>query len=109
MAKTPASAVPVQPPANPLRNPVTPLNQTNPNSKDKSMDRTATLQRTPPAGSVPSTPLPTTWNPGYPTSGPTTQMPNPTDTASLPMFNGTSGNIDSGVGHSGDLGGAGAK
>jgi hypothetical protein len=36
MAKQPASAVPVQAPQNPIRNPITPLNQTNPNSKDKS-------------------------------------------------------------------------
>lgn len=36
------------------------------------------------------------------------QMPNPQDSATLPIFSPTTGNTDTGVGHSGDLGGAGA-
>lgn len=110
MAKKPASHPVVTPPQNPLRNPVTPLNQLNPNSKDKSMDNTATPQRTLPAGSVPKVSTPTKWDPGYPTTGPAGSAPNQTpDSMSLPMFNEQGGNTDSGVGHSGDLGGAGSK
>lgn len=36
------------------------------------------------------------------------QMPNPQDTATLPIFSPAAGNTDTGVAHSGDLGGAGA-
>lgn len=34
-------------------------------------------------------------------------MPNPADTSSLPILSPATGNTDTGVGHSGDLGGAG--
>lgn len=62
------------------------------------------------AGQLPSAGAqPTTFNPGYPTTGLVPPMPNPTDTATLPIFSGTAGYSDTGVGHSGDLGGAGAR
>ena len=35
------------------------------------------------------------------------QMPNPQDSATLPIFSPAAGNTDTGVAHSGDLGGAG--
>ena len=75
------------------------------------ISNTSTPQRTPPAGSVPTMNTPTTFNPGYPiNSGPASTPPNQTqDSMSLPIFNPSTGNSDSGVGHSGDLGGAGAR
>lgn len=42
------------------------------------------------------------------TVGGQAQMPSTQETSTLPMFNATGGNTDTGVGHSGDLGGAGA-
>lgn len=58
------------------------------------------------AASVPSA---TAWNPGYPTTGPagTNPLTNGSDSMNLPMFNPAGGFSDSGVGHSGDTGGAG--
>jgi hypothetical protein len=76
------------------------------------LPETATPPRLPMTGSVPNMSTPTSYNPGYPVSG-VASVPAPdaraTDTQSLPMFNPSQGNSDSGVGHSGDLGGAGSK
>lgn len=56
----------------------------------------------PATASLPTSPLP--WQMGTPSA----QMPNPQDTATLPIFSPVAGNTDTGVSHSGDLGGAGA-
>ena len=62
------------------------------------------------AGSLPASPaLPTSFQPGWPTGGVSPTATTPTDSQSLPMFNITQGSTDTGVGHSGDLGGAGAR
>lgn len=72
-------------------------------------DMTATRQRTPPPGSVPSMGSVGGANPGYPVSGPKGSNPltNGSDSMGLPMFNAGNGNTDTGVGHQGDMGGAG--
>jgi hypothetical protein len=49
------------------------------------------------------------YNPGYPAGGTAPAIPTPQDTMSLPIFNPIPGNTDTGVGHSGDLGGAGPR
>lgn len=72
-------------------------------------DMTATRQRTPPPGSVPATGKVTGYNPGYPSTGPAGSNPltNGSDSMTLPMFNASTGYSDTGVGHTGDMGGAG--
>lgn len=61
-------------------------------------------------GQIPSTaPLPTMSDMlPYLTAAPGVTMPVTQETGTLPMFNASAGNTDTGVGHSGDLGGAGA-
>jgi len=44
----------------------------------------------------------------YLTATPSAKVPNTQDSATLPLFSPSAGNTDTGVGHSGDLGGAGA-
>ncbi|CAB4134428.1 hypothetical protein UFOVP273_60 [uncultured Caudovirales phage] len=100
MAKVQKPANVVTPPSNPIRNPITPLNQVNPNVKDQDMvNPNLSKSAAPMAG----------FQPGWPTGGSAPAIPVPQNTESLPLLQPTAGYTDTGVGHSGDLGGAGPR
>lgn len=58
------------------------------------------------AGKIPNVAPVNQYDPGYPVQGTPSRMPQPKDTLLQVIANPVPGNTDTGVGHSGDLGGA---